>query len=579
MMDEYARNRDILRQAWGEFRQKNAEIEDANVDSALSYFSRLTDHDEVLDSIQKRYATGIRRPDPTKTDGGAYETYTKQGASITIESGSEKVTSGVGHRICTELADLHTNPTTYYDYVTITEGEDGTKEEVPSEDTEKLITTQRYAGGYWTETPNADYISVAVESGPLFVSFVGGHLQYKAFSPSCLHAIYGDTIVDNGEERAPDYTDLEDAVVVVLELNNGSQTNTTAADQQQYLAIFGRSETYQFGRSVTYTASKWDSIPDIGTQGSVDWRTKGGEIANPLSWYAAKSKLDSAVEYPIAIMRGGLTIINDKLLPTSTSLFENCKEIDLAMSRILHCSLLSARGTNAVLNERGAPLPETLEGNIALQNGQTIVTLDQPVANSVGAMEILVQVAKSVAEGYSVPGYHILSSAGATTPESGVALYIRTQPLIEHRDRREKVNAHAVQKIWEIEKGLYEVHTGKALAGPGVVQVWHPGRYTMPESQIDKTTRIQAALDAGLMSYPSAIMELHNLPNMTVAKARIDEMNADNAEYPPPSKAGAQAPGLALGLKPRPPRPSKGGALPDAGADDDKDDKESNATP
>jgi hypothetical protein len=50
MIREYARDRDILRQSWGEFREKNAEIDDENVDAALSYFSRLTDHDEVLAS-------------------------------------------------------------------------------------------------------------------------------------------------------------------------------------------------------------------------------------------------------------------------------------------------------------------------------------------------------------------------------------------------------------------------------------------------------------------------------------------------------------------------------------------------
>lgn len=579
MIYEYARNRDILRETWGEVRKRAAEIDNANVDNALSYFSRLTDHAEVEDRLKKRYAFGIRRPDattstnPSTVDGG-YETYVKQGASLIIEQGSEKVTSGVGHRICSTLADLLTNETAYFDYVTAKETTDETgkvtTEAVPVDEVAEAVNKQREAGGYWTEGPNADYISVAVESGPLFHSWASGHMKYKAFSPSCLHAIFGEVIYDGNEERVPDYTNLEDAVVVVLELSDGTQTNTISADKRQFLAIFGRSADLPYGRSVTYLANRWDEIPDIGTPDAVEWKTKTGDIANPLSWYAATSDVDNAVEYPITIMRGGLTLTNDKLLPTSTSLWQSCLEIDVAMSRILHCSLLSARGTNAVTNERGAPLPETLEGGVALQNGQTMVTLNQPVANSTGAMDIVIQLAKSVAEGYSVPGHHILTESGGTQLESGVALYIRTQPLVNYKDRRAKLNMAEIAKTFEIEKGLHKVHTGKPLAGPDVVQVWMPGRHTMPESQADKATRIQGQLDAGLISYPAAIMELHNLANIAQAKARIEEMNKDNAEYPPPKKAGTQAPGLALGLKPRPPRPPKGGAQPDAG--DNKDD-------
>jgi hypothetical protein len=540
------RNRDVIRQSLSEIRATNAVITNENVDDALDYFERKNDIALAKEKMKSRYSVGLQ----TETDenGSRFDTYTRNAAAQVIEDGGvEVITSGIGRKILSPLATMFTARTGYFKFMV---GDGDAAEE--NSDVQAAINYHRMVGGFRTQVSNADYISCAVDSGPMLVSWSGGHLKYQAFSPACIYAKFGTSVTDDGIERGIDYTDIEDAICVVIKLNSGTVDGTIAANQNQYLAIFGRSKEYELGRYVNFTAGSWQDIPPVGAKNAQDWTTDQGEIANPLSLYASYPDVSGGVEYPIIILRGGLSLTaSDSPFPISTSLYENCLEIDAAMSRALYCSMLSARGTQAITNAGNMPFPKMLEGTIPLSNGQTIQMLNQPVANATGAMDITIAIARSVAEGFSVPGYQVVADISAI-PESGVALAIKNSSLMENRDRRRELNAMQVDRIFEIEKGLFNIYTGMDIAPSDCRQVWNPGRYVMPEAQDAKTTRLAAA---GLIDKIQAVMEYYDLATEDDARALIDQMKERETDYPTGSgQTQEQAPAYPAGLAPRRPR-------------------------
>ncbi|MCP4677711.1 MAG: hypothetical protein GY854_19780 [Deltaproteobacteria bacterium] len=535
------RNRTLVRQVLNAIRVTNEVIDNDNVDNALDYLSRYNDDEQVMDAIADRWSTGLRvTGDGTK---GGYEEYSKV-ADKTVLENDEWITTGLGRRIVTTIANLFTSETGYWDWVT---GDETT------EDVQSVIEGHRIAGGCYNEIANADFCSVAVGVGPMMIDWRGGadtgHLKYRAFSPSCIRAVFPDEVIDNGVARGVDYTDIEDASMVSIQLASGTSTGTTASDKQQYLAIFGRSDRpgYENGRHVVYESQRWDDVPDPG-KGGTDWDYPigSGNIANPLTIAGTLSD-EYVPEYPLITLRGGYDVTTDKLFPVTTSFFRNCLEIDTELSRIAHCAVLAARGTNWIKDPASAGLPSSLEGDVALKIDQEIGNTGQPANNSQIAFDVIKGMSVMLSEGMNVPGYQVVSGTGSMMPEAGIALMIKTQPLIDHRNRRTKLNKSEVEKLWQIEKGLHRVYTGQPLAGPDVTQVWVSGRHALPEDETAKLTRITIALEKGLMDMPTAIMELRNLPHLRAAKAYLDEMKERNAEYadmmPKQQRTGIQARG------------------------------------
>jgi hypothetical protein len=108
----------------------------------------------------------------------------------------------------------------------------------------------------------------------------------------------------------------------VVKLSESRANSSSDPENNQYIAFFGRSEEYPYGRQVTYTASQWDDWPPVGL-GGTEAMLPSGEIYNPLSWLAATNAEYVGVEYPIIILRGGTTITSDTLTPISTSMYES----------------------------------------------------------------------------------------------------------------------------------------------------------------------------------------------------------------------------------------------------------------
>lgn len=549
------RNREVIRKSLKDTREAATNVENEVVNDALDYFERVTDHEAVRDKLTSRGAVGVMK----KAGEGGYETYTKQRVAEMISSGEyETITSGIGTTIVNTISTLFTYPTQSWKYISEDE------EPADEEEVAKLY-ANRDQGDWGNALAKADWVSNAVNTGPMLINWAGGHLQYRTFSPSCIYAKYHDTIMDEGEERGVDYTDLEDATVVVIETNSVRGDGQDRSDLSSYVAFFGRSDDYEFGRQVQYTATKWDHWPEVGMPEANDWTVTEGEdkgkIANPLSWLAAKDK-GYGSEYPIILIDGGIVVTSEKATPISTSLYENSREIDVAFSRLMRYALANSLGTKAIKNELGEDLPRCLDGVVDLKQGQTLTLDSIPNSNAQVAWDITKGQSRAIAEGFGAPGYTILAESGGTA-ESGVALAIRTRPLIDNRNRRIRLNKSEVSRMYDIERGLHEVHTGEPLLD-GVKQIWDPGRFIMPESATEKTTRLNLAFDKKALDYFEYIMELNDLPTVedamqllierTQRKANFIAENPDVQIPEPATAAPAARPGLPTGIVPRGPR-------------------------
>jgi hypothetical protein len=533
------KNQAIIRQALVETQHEKIEVDNQIIDDAVSYFERIADQELIKTGMKDRFATGIARAQNiTGDDESGYETYRKGANAEAIDQGIiEVVTSGVGSRIASSLANLFTSETQVWSYTD--ESGEATKQ---AEDAETLIKKHREHGGFSTALVNADFLSVAINGCLLYVDIRGDYLKYHVVSPSCFYSIFNETVIDGGVERAVDYSEIEDATVIVLRLSGPINADPT---KEQYLAIFGRSKVYPYGRHVTYRAAHWDSIPDPGDADSHDYRLPNDELANPLSYLAATNPDESLPDYPIITINGGLTKVTNQIVTTSTSLYENCVEIDMAYSGILRAANNSARGVEIIKNEGGGSLPRNVTGLVSLTVGQTMELNSHPASNAQGAMDVLESAVVSVSGGYSVPGYMVVSGPTWLGDTSGVALMIRTAPLTEKRRYRIALNSPEIARLWQIESGLLRVYLGsEAEYLKTIEQSWDAGQYVIPEDSKVKTERLGMAQDREYIDYVAAVKAYHNLATDAQAEALITKYNDRKEEFPAPGAQSEAAPAV-----------------------------------
>jgi hypothetical protein len=516
-------SKELIRQSYVSAQNNYDSIIESSVDDILEYLSKRTDVSTIRDAMRNRFAVGI-----TKDEFG-YQSYSKGMVDAAISQGLyESISSGIATKIINSLANLFSKEDQTWSYV------DENGEE--SEELAELIGLSRAAGAFSTEMVIADRISCGIESCPLLIQINGNSLNYTSFSPANIHILFANTIIENGVPRAPNTLDIEDASCVVIKLSDVDDI-TSVENQNNYLAIFGRSEDYPMGRYVQYKSLVWNNIPYVGAQGAHDFYI-GEEVANPLSWMASNYPDKIIPEYPIIVIAGGNSLTRNKIIEISTSLYDAAVELDVGYSRVLKDALSASTGTKIVSNPDGSPIPKTLEGDVVLNGIQSISMMQQNASNCLTTLQVLGQISKSVAESYSVPGYQILNEV---SNESGISLIIKNKPMIDHRQYRIKLNEPQVQKMFKIEQTLIEFATGKDFGA--VKQVWNPGSINVPETETEKITRIQTALTAGLISYVHAIKQLHNLSTDEEARNMIDKMRAEDLEYGAPKAAKSGLPG------------------------------------
>ncbi len=497
------------------------------VDEMLSYFNRNDEHNQIRASIKQRYGIGIKvNPDPNNAGGNAQETYEKGTFATKVDEGIiEAIASGFGPRVVNALASLFTETG---------KGFSLTHETIDDlEEVEEVLQRYREEGGLAAQLVKCDRRSIQVGSSGILVSWSNDGLSYQVISPSELRAYFSETIDENGKIRAVDTADLEDATCITIRL---SQVDAVTWN---YLAIFGRSEEYPKGRWVYYEAASGDTeIPEVGDKGAMD-HEMDGEVANPLSYYAADNPDDNLPEYPIMIIDGGVTE-DTVIMPVYTSLYEDCLSMDTGASHLSATSQDAARGTLALTVDEtatGMPLPRSLHGAIALFPGQGVEYHDHNAENSKVALDVMQGLMINIAGGYSVPDYMVVPDDSAISKESGVALMVKTEPLKKARQFRIELNSGAVRKLHQIDTILIHLHSeeDEALINQllETSQMWDAGEIKIPETPKDKTERINAAKDSGLMDEIAGIRDYYNLPTDEEAIKIYEQMKDRAADYPP----------------------------------------------
>lgn len=491
----------------------------------LGYFGRVNDRSQVRQAIVNRYGTGIKQ---TKDDAGnTLETYTKAGFAERMLAGHvEVVTIGLGHNITAALATLFTEPGQRFALLSPT-GEEIT-------DVAGWFAEFRESSQFIEGLVSADEEAVQLGVSLLFVEFYEGYLRYRTIDPGKVKVRFDTYVTSDGEPRPVNYLDIEDATCVVLE------TGTVDADTKTYTAIFGRSDAYPNGRYVSYTSDNdGKDIPDIGVEGIYEWTNTSGEVANPLSQYANDNPTIPLPEYPLVLFFGG-HVRRDRLFPISTSLLEESIEADVAASHIRATSGDRARGTLALTKSQNNvtnPLPDHLYGEVSLEPGMTLEAIDgNPNAPQV-AWELLKAENVAAAQGYGVPDYYVSSEDHTVEASSGVALKIRTGPLIKFRDKRAAINAPSVAKLFEIEKALIALFaegdeamiTRLEAAG----QQWDPGEKDLPEELVDVVDTADKLLAKGVYDTIEYIRVVYKLSSEAEAIAKYEDLKARAEKYPP----------------------------------------------
>jgi hypothetical protein len=522
----------LIRQAITDLNDLTRISDQEIVDDMVNYFRRQTDKTTIRTAIKNRYGYGVKKVEDGVDSGTTIETYAREGFSEQVDTGMiESLSSGFGPKVVNALATLFTEKTQKYTY------QHDTVEDL--EDVEALLNEHREYGGYNATLTGADKLAVQAGSSAVFISFTRDHLYYQKFSPADIAVYYSESgyITENGIERLVDQSILEDASAVRIRL---SQIDSATWN---YLCIFGRSDIYPLGRYVQYTAdSTGGNIPDIGDEGVIDWYPEGSaEVANPLSWYANQNPDEPDLpEYPIAVLLGGTTESGDAM-PISTSLYEDCVEIDMSSSHLLSASQEAASGTLVIQRDatgRSAPLPVQLTGKIALPPGMTISRIDSESSASVDGVKVLKDLQVQVAAGYGVPDYMAVADDEMYDASSGIALAIKTRPLEQARQDRIELNKPFMEKTFQIEKtliSLYVPNESDATISQlqECEQTWDAGEFKLPENKKEKTDRNTALLNAGGIDIIEFIRRENDFVMDEDAIDFYDKMKERAAEYPP----------------------------------------------
>lgn len=534
----------------------------------LGYFGRINDRAQIRNAIIQRFGTGIKQV--SDSTGNTWEVYTREGFEQRALAGHiEVVNVGLGHNIISATATLFTEP--------------GQRFSILSPDGEEITDVAEWLAEFRADSQfidgmtQVDEESMQLGCSVLWPDFYEGKLRYRTVDPGKIRVRFDQAVESDGQVRPVNYLDIEDATCVIVE------TGTVDNTYKTYTAVFGRSYKYPNGRHVSYTSeADGKDVPDVGNPDIYDWVNASGEVANPLSQYANEHPDIDLPEYPFVIFYGG-HVRRDRLFPLSASLLEESLEADVAASHLRAVSADNARGTLALLRDQMAatfPLPDHLYGEVSLEPGQSIERVD---ANQDGAKvgwEILQQESVASAAGYGVPDYYVSSEDHTVEAASGVALKIRTGPLIKFRDKRIAINAPSVAKTFEIEKaqiamfaeGDEAIITKLEAAG----QLWDAGEKDLPEEIKDIVETAEKLYSRGVYDDIEYIRVIYRLPTEAEAIAKYEELKARAKKYPPLKEEMSDVMGFGRGQVPgnsgRQPAdqasPSRGDGSDNRGGDD-----------
>ena len=531
---------DIIREKMIDLNVASISQAKAIVADMVSYFNRQTDHDQIKESIKKRYGQSIKRtkdPDSNKV----VESYVNGVFGDQVDAGMiEAMAIGFGNKVVNSLATLFTEKGQTYTLVHPEENKN-------TEKAEEILFASRKLGGYKKEMTRTDKKSVQIGSAAVLMSFHRQHVTYQTITPDVITAYYSDFIIEDGQTRSVDTTDVEDASLILIRLHQ------VDVETWNYLAIFGRSDIYENGRYVQFQgAQEVTQVPGLYEDGAHEFEIDG-VYCNPLSKLANEESDLYIPEYPIAIIKGGTTDA-EVLFPTTESLYVDSKEFDTAASHLLGTSQDAARGTNVLERTElgmGKPLPKSLKGDVALESGMSIKHESHDSGASVDAMSVQKDLMIELASGYSVPDYMVTSEDHAIEASSGIALQVKTRPLKKNREDRIETNAVTVERIFTIEKCLIKMFSEAPESDKQTlfdcVQTWEAGELKLPENKKEVAERIISLMDKGILDTIAAIREYYQLSTDQEAIEIYEQMQERKGKYDTlvePVQPGKPKPGL-----------------------------------
>lgn len=526
-----------LRSPWDKLKANRTEIDKGDINEACRFFTHLDSFNQVLQKNIERYAFEYIPGNVNNNTPGKYVQpgSMREGEVVKFQLGVyENMVTGVGHSICHTLSNLFNSPLQKWQFI---------KEDKEADDATVIIKDLRETGGLIDKLTQIDYISSGVDSAILHVYAKGERLAYDAVWPSNLRIIFANTISDKVSgargivERSVDTTDLEDASAVIVKLSGNVW--------QAYIGAC--SEGLPYGRMVTYKQEQYWPIPEVGDESKIltEYMRDGIGPCNPLSYVAVTSE-SGGVEYPFVIIKGAQTYGSLSVLPTTETFWRNCIEIETAWSSILKQAVQAARGKDVLtLTQAGLDLPASLDV-LVCPTGCSYNYIPGNSSGVIAGMQGVTAASRAIASSRGVPPY-IVVGYDQLSPEAGVALAIRTAPLIESRQRRINLNKDQINKILEIEAGLLiEMFPDAAEIFDGVKQIWTPGEWTMPSSKLEILQEIEIELRLGLTNKPQALQRLYNIATPQEAEILLESIK----EKPAPETKPAPEPNVEVDPEP-----------------------------
>lgn len=407
---------------------------------------------------------------------------------------------------------------------------------------EKIITEERAAGGAGIAAQRWDAYSVACGASLLHLTVRRGVLMESEVPVTSFHWAEPEWIEVEGEGRmTPSSSELDDCAAVGMCLGSAGTAG------YRWATWIGPTHDLPLGRHCEYTARQWYEIPDVGTTGCYDfiWSGNGDmgsmvhgpeivagaqQVANPLSLWAERQKRWDLPTYPFARLL--YDPLSAGLLPTTTSLYSVCAELDIASGIVLGAALKGARGQRVLTREQGGPIPATMdEGTTVLTRGQTLTVTGWGPEHASAALDVATRIAAQIAEAHRVPGFLALSGQSQTAVPSGYALKIMTHPLQEFRRIRGYLNASNVRRRFDVERALINSYLAREAIPMDAVETWDVGEREFPA---DDTTTIDnwiKRIDKGEADIADMAMELRGIETRDAAIKLLEEHKAQRDEH------------------------------------------------
>lgn len=506
----------------------------------------LHDHKALTRKILQRYATLLERE---TNDAGEvterFRSYRDEVAASAIIYGQIEIyRSGLFGSVCRPRASLFSEPGLSYTYTQPTV-EDSNVE--LADDVRQL----REDSGASMARQRWDALSVGVGSALNYLSIQGDRLIEREVSPDLVWVAYSDMIytdADGAASRPVNENDIDEASVIVMRL----------AGADRYCAWYGPSFIYPHGRYVIYESDQWSNVPPVsGTDsGKVifEARDKSGEVCNPLALYTLERLQGAGPIYPFAVAYGDK--MSSGLLPVSTSLYEDCRELDIGASVVLSAGLRGAKGAQILTQTqegRGDAVPGNMESLISLSYGWDMKQGGWPASHAKDALALLQALARQKAEEHAVPGF-MAASTGIARPTSGLQVVVESEPLLRNRRERISLNRSGVSRAWAVTRALINSvdggRKGSEMIPADMRETWNPGRYTFTLSPSEERDMLKKDLDMGVATQGEVAKTIYSLDSREKALNYLADMKEQEDEFERPlpqaaSAAGAnQAPGI-----------------------------------